>query len=492
MANPKNREAPSSRLSAGAGAITYRIRRRNFLGGLSALGIAHWLLRAEASAQGAPSPKRLLIIHHPVGTVKANWSCKGTDTDFTLSRILAPFEPVKSHMVVLDGMDIVARGVGGGHEKGTVTVMTGLRTKELYPGNGGDDPKAAGPSVDQLFLAGSKTLKGAPIGSLQVSCDDRVDVGELSTRRLSYSGPAAPLAPMLVPQQTYERVFSMLTPGAGANTEALAHARALRKSVLDFSLRDLAKLRGFAPSSERERLDAHESAIRELERELDQSGGDAMACAPPAAPPAITPFTDSASNRIGNGVYSTTDARSSDDALHEQIGTLHFQVIRAAFRCDLTRVVTFQWSPGTNHVSFKGMYPNQANAIKMHHPVSHEFNNPDAPEFLTRVDTWYSQRTAKFLQALKETDDIAGGNLLDNTLVPYVTEVARADHTFNDAPFVVFGGPGVKLASGRLKRYSPRRPVNDLWLACAKALDVESLSSLGDREMFTGPLDVLL
>ena len=83
--------------------MPYRTTRRNFLQGGCAVGVAFWLRRAEAFAQGAPAPKRLFIIHHPVGTIRTNWVCQGTETNFTLSRILAPFEPVKSHMVVLDG-----------------------------------------------------------------------------------------------------------------------------------------------------------------------------------------------------------------------------------------------------------------------------------------------------------------------------------------------------------------------------------------------------
>ena len=119
--------------------MPYHTTRRNFLQGGCASALAFWLRRAEAFAQGASSPKRFLMIHHAIGTVKSNWICSGTESDFTLSRILAPFESVKSNMVVLDGMDIVARGVGGEHEQGTVTVTTGVRTTELYPGNGGDD-----------------------------------------------------------------------------------------------------------------------------------------------------------------------------------------------------------------------------------------------------------------------------------------------------------------------------------------------------------------
>ena len=207
--------------------MPYVTTRRNFLYGGCATAVGFWLRRAEAFAQGAQAPKRLMIIHHPVGTVRNNWLCTGTETDFKLSRILAPFEPVKSKMVVLDGIDIIATGVGGGHEQGTVTVMTGVRTKELYTGNGGDDPKSAGPSIDQRFLMASPSLQGTPISSLQVSCDDRVDVAEWSTRRLSYSGPAAPMEPYLVPHLTYQRVFGTAMPGAATptNAEALQKAR---------------------------------------------------------------------------------------------------------------------------------------------------------------------------------------------------------------------------------------------------------------------------
>lgn len=473
--------------------MPYRTTRRNFLYGGAATALGFWLRRAEAFAQGAPPVKRFFVIHHPVGTVRNNWLCQGTETDFKLSRILAPFEPVKKHMVVLDGIDIVANGVGGGHEQGTVTVMTGVRTTELYPGNGGDDPKAAGPSIDQILLKGSTSLKGPPIASLQVSCDDRVDVAEVSTRRLSYSGVAAPMDPYLVPHLTYQRVFGTMVPGAtDASADALAKARMLKKSVLDFGLSDLNKLRTLAPSSERERLDAHEDAIREMERTLDAAPMSADGCGITMPPPMLKPFVDAAGNRIGNGNYSTTDAKMGEQTTHEMIGKLHFEVIKAAFTCDLTRVVTFQWSPGTNHVAFAGMYPPDMNAVKMHHPLSHEFNNPDAPEFLTRIDTWYSERVSAFIQALEAAKGPDGLSLLENTLIPYVTEVARADHSFNNAPFVVFGGAGTKLKQGGVfKKYNPKRTPNDMWLACAQMMDMPSLTTLGPKDYYKGPLDIV-
>ena len=105
------------------------------------------------------------------------------------------------------------------------------------------------------------------------------------------------MEPYLVPHLTYQRVFGTVVQGAaGMNAEALQRARLLKKSVLDFSLRDLGKLRQLAPSAERERLDAHESAIRELERSFDQMPMAAGACGLGTPPPELKPFTDSAGN----------------------------------------------------------------------------------------------------------------------------------------------------------------------------------------------------
>ena len=52
----------------------------------------------------------------------------------------------------------------------------------------------------------------------------------------------------------------------------------------------------------------------------------------------------------------------------------------------------------------------------------------------------------------------------------------------------MFGGAGVRLRGNRLNRYSLRRPVDDMWLACASALDVPKR----EREMYTRLLEILL
>jgi hypothetical protein len=458
----------------------YALSRRSFLMGVA--GASTWaalLSRLEAQAEGEPPPKRFLVIQRPVGTVYENWWPQGSGTSFSLSRILNSFEPLRDRMVVLRDLKLPHEGsVGGGHERGSVLLLTGSRTRELYPGNGGDDPIATGASVDQLFQRQSKLLQGPPIASLQLSCDNRADTPEVSTRHISYSGPRAPLKPYYQPRDAYERLFGSMASRESAET--LRRARLEKKSVLDFALRDLARLRALAPRSQHEALDAHEAAIRELEREFDGANVDPVSCGITSDPPVIltSTYVDP---------YSSDHVVSQrDDVKHEQIARLHFAMIKAAFRCDLTRVVTFQFSPGTNHVSFGDLWPPNPSLIKVHHTTSHDPDTKDTLEFLTRVEVWYAQRVASFLQELAAEQHSDGSSLLDHTLVPYVSEVGARYHNWDSMPFVLFGGSGVSLRGGQVWTNGGRglRSTNDLWMACAKPYGLPGFT-LGDSDQHT-------
>ncbi len=471
--------------------MSYKISRRRFIEGTAgAVGLAAFARSFEAFAQEPSDVRRLLVIQRPVGTVVENWFPQGSGgTNYTASRILKKFDAHRERMIVLDDLNLPSAGsTGGGHERGTVLMLTGARTRSLYPGNGGDDPIAEGPSIDQLWVKESAALMGTPIASLQLSCDNRADTPEVSTRHMSYSGRMAPMKPYYQPADAYERVFGTLMPGGmtPGNMEALEKARAQKKSVLDFALADLGRLRTLAPASSREQLDAHEAAIRELEKELDANPTNPGGCGAPEVPERVNISTH---QDRGAGSYPgdhTTPER--DDVKHDRIAQLHFGVIRAAFRCDLTRVVTFQFSPGTNHVSFGDLWPPDPSVFKIHHTTSHDPDSPPMLDFLTRVEEWYAERVATFLTELNTDKDMAGATLLDKTLVPYVTEVGTRLHNWNRMPFLLFGGPSTGIMGGQHWRGGGRaRSTNDLWMACAKVYGLPDFT-LGDSDMHTTAL----
>ncbi len=494
---------------------SYRFSRRSFLTAVGGSAGLYALLRnVEAQAEGQTSPARFLITHHPVGTIYNAWLCKGTTTDYTFSPILKPWEDagLRGDLTIIDGMSLGSiGGPGGGHEKGTVIMTTGNPTKLTRTGQTEtDDPHADGPSIDQLLLSKLKGFSDAPIQSLQALCDDRIDHQEISTRCLTYSMQRRavtgvqgageeniPIRPILKPLDLYTRVFGTMMPGQ-VDPEAVAKNLKAKKSVLDFSLRELSRLRTLAPASQRSVLDAHETAIRELEDEIQKllsTNHDPESCGVASPPPDIVGGVDD--NKDHDNYGAGAQVTAADDPLHLQIGQLHQAIITAAFRCDLTRVANFQWSPGTNHIAFGGLWADNPKSIYQHHPVSHSVGGADYDEtdgnrsakvqFLLNVEKWYSQHTAEFVAKLKTTLDVYGNPLLDNTIVPYITEVSRSDHNYDNLPVMLLGGKNLGLKHGKFLRLAKGRPHNDLWLSIAQAFGVPLDQLKGQRGVAYDP-----
>jgi hypothetical protein len=168
------------------------------------------------------------------------------------------------------------------------------------------------------------------------------------------------------------------------------------------------------------------------------------------------------------------------------------------------------WSSGTNWVVFPGTFNGAtikgAFQSTPHHPPSHSDPTGDTMtrDWLNQINIFYSQQTAAALQVYATTPDIDGNMLLDNTLVVYVTEVARAwDHNQMGMPLILFGGKNTHLRGGTFVKVTGgslpaqtgvgtsggtgNRPYNDLWLALAPIFGV-TLPSLGNPNQFTGAL----
>lgn len=497
---------------------SYRLARRSFIAGIGgAFGLEVLLRNMEAAAQGESSPARMLLTHFPIGTYRQSYLPQGGQTGFTLSPILQPFANLRDDMIVLYGLqDRLNCPGGGGHEAGTPFTTTGASAPGTRA-NGGeaDDGVAGGPSFDQIFLKHVPGLKQSGAGYINTLADARVDSLETSTQCLSYGEgipdspnyqtrsiraavPAntnitefTPNLPELSPANAYAKLFSNFIPGGGtdANNEAALKALRARKSVLDHALRELSTLKTLAPATEADKIDAHANAVREVEKQLSESlnsDGTAngyMACSVPMAPDAS--LKGQAGSKFNYGEGNEISATSDED-IHERIGKAHAAVILAAFQCDIVRVASFQWSPGTNHVSFKGRYPAEPERSFMHHPMSHRIGSQSffngAPQtgtskdaslyqFLVSINTWYNQKTADILQTFKDAKDGWGNSILDYTVVPYLTEVGDPSHARGPKPSLIFGGKALGMKGGQFLNFeNNRRPQVDVWLTVAQAL----------------------
>jgi hypothetical protein len=528
--------------------MSYRVSRRALLGaaGGSAALLSPLLRNIESRAAGAAAPLRLLIIHHPLGTAPggANWvpNVSGTTTNFTLPMESAPFAPLQSQMVMIDGLNLVTATTStvttnsgqNTHEGGIVAMMTGVPTLGVY---GQQDHCAGGASIDQLLLAQSPLLGGAasstqtPFGHLALAADIRSDRDEVAPRVLSYHAPVTastiqlarqPIYPETQPLNTFNRIFGGPLP-QGMDTSALL---AQKLSVLDFMRGDLARMNALVPASEKDRLAAHAMAIQSLEASLQQTYGSTTqnsACVKPPTPPTYTMVGETGGGKIG-GISSTSSNLSGEDYYpatanctpsadtschpHEDVALNQLRLIKAAFACDLVRVATFMYSAGTNWVVFPSTFQGATISSAAlgnngqstpHHPPSH---TDDAPtrDWLNQIDTFYSTLTCQVLQEFANTPDVDGNMLLDNTIVVYVTEVARAwDHNQQNMPLLVFGGKNtgvkggtfLKVTGGSLPTQNGgtgNRPFNDFWLALAAKFGV-NWPSLGAKTQYTGQLD---
>ena len=66
-----------------------------------------------------------------------------------------------------------------------------------------------------------------------------------------------------------------------------------------------------------------------------------------------------------------------DDApILAAVGKAHLAVLKAAFICDLVRVGTLQWAPGTNHVGF-ALLPRHDASRYQHHPHEPPIGTPE-------------------------------------------------------------------------------------------------------------------
>ena len=149
-----------------------RLTRRTVLKGAGGIALAlPWLeamIDGRSARAAAPAPKRFLAVYTPGGTVLDKWRPTGTETAFTLSPILAPFEPVKQNLIVLDGLNLMCGDQSKFNVEQYQGGMVGWLTGMVQPGSGN---YVKGPSIDQVLA--SRLAAGKRYSSLQMAVRDK-------------------------------------------------------------------------------------------------------------------------------------------------------------------------------------------------------------------------------------------------------------------------------------------------------------------------------
>ena len=445
-----------------------RPTRRNFLRGATGVAIAlPWLEffdRGRARGQAPNQAQRFMAVFTPGGTVLNQWRPTGTETAPVLSPILAPLEPMKQKLLVLDGIDMKS-AVGGIHEEGIVALLTGTPQSEA------NRRYASGPSIDQVLADRFKK----PRRSLEVAIRWATGKshGLLATNNcLNFENSAGfkPIPPRLDPVEIWNDLFKM--QGAAQTDEAKARI-ARKRSILDFLDRRYVGLAQQLGVEDRAKLEQHLTKIREIERTLEEMPAKATCKAPELIDTkGYNPFT---------GLNSSDDGSVRDkstDSLIPTVGKLMMDMLVMALACDMTSVCTLQWTDTEAKHTFPWL-----NLSEHHHYYQHD--GGFKPAECQKICTWYSEMHLYLLQAMAAVD-MGGHTLLDESVVFFGSELQEPpSHKCNNMPFLLAGGGG-GLRTGRWLRFDSQ-PHNNLWVSVLNLFG-DPRSTFGDPKYCTGPL----
>jgi hypothetical protein len=466
----------------------FRLSRRAVLRGAGSIAIAlPWLEimqpERQARAQAAPATaQRFISVYTPGGSVIQpvnRWSPTGTETAPVLSPILAPLEPVKNRLLVVDGLQM-ASAVGEQHQAGIIALLTGTR-QNMPPANGaipGQNSYAQGPSIDQVIAnrlqaATPRSRKSIELAVRWATGKSHGLISPLNALNFEDNARFSPIPPRLDPVQIFSDLFGTL-PG-GVDAVAIA---ARKTSILDYVDRRYASLSTRLGARDRQKIDQHLTKIREIEQSLALTGPATSACATPTQVDTSDYNPRTGLNSSDNGGVRDT---STDTAI-PKVGTFMMDMMVMALACDITAVGTLQWTDTEAKHTFPWL-----NLPEHHHFYQHD--GGFRPAECEAINTWYSSMHLHLIQAMADVD-MGGHTLLDESVVFFGSELADPPtHGKVGMPFLLAGNGG-GLRTGRWVRYN-RLSHNDLLVSILNLFG-DPRQTFGDQEFSSGPLSNLV
>ena len=446
------------------------LSRRNFLRGLGVVVAlpAFESLTAKSALAGdwLPSPKknapkRVAFVYFPNGANQDNWWPSGSGAEFQFGPTMKSLEPLKNHIQVVSGLEhrnATSGGDGpGDHARANATFLTGVRARKTDGSN-----IHLGVSIDQAIASEIGHLTRFP--SLELTCDSvrksgRCDSGYSCAYQfnLSWRSETTPMTPEPNPRLVFERLFG--GGDRGERKENYHIRQQTQRSVLDFVMEDARALQVSLGSQDQQKLDEYLTGVREIEQRIERA------------------------ERLGDfeePEIETPPGIPSDFGHHMEI---MYDMTLLAFQTDSTRIATLLLAGDGSNRSFT-----QIEIPEGHHSLSHHGKDKSKLEKIGKIDQYYMQHFARFLQHMRDTKDIDGNSLLDNTMIVYGCGNGDGNrHNHDNLPVVVAGGGGGSLTPGRYLQLD-RTPMSNLFVSMANKMGIEGMTQFGDSD---GTLDFI-
>ncbi len=382
---------------------------------------------ATALAQTAAKPTpRMGFVYFPHGAVMKAWSPAEAGTDYTMSPILKPLEPFRSHMTIVSGL----RNKGGessdphGIMAGTWLSCYGIKNRD-------DDH---GTTADQL--AARHFGADTPLPSLELTGEGgNATCGQGATgcgfgSTVAFRTPNQPLPMEDNPRKVFYQLF-----GQGDTTTERKAILSETDSLLDYVAAEGAALKKRIGAADRARLSDYLDSVREVEQRVQ---------------------------RLATSKSAQMDLPNAPQGVPDEFGAhldALFDMIALAWQSNMTRVSSFMLA---KEVSMR-TYPN-LQITEAFHPLSHHANDPSKIERLINIQNYHTQVFAKFIKKLSTTQD-GDGSLLDHSIILYGSNMSNSDlHNNDPLPNVVMGKGYGRIKGGQHLRYPQDTPHANLLL----------------------------
>lgn len=426
------------------------LTRRTVLRGAGVTMALPWLESlpcfAATTTPGA-YPKRFAVLFMGNGVNEDHWGAEGSGTAMTLSKTLAPLEPLKQKINVIHGL-FQKRATGMGiHPAQTGSLLSGATIQK-------GAIIRAGVTVDQVIA--NRFGQETPQASLVLACEQpmtgyhETNFSMAYSSHISWQSPDSPVPNEVYPSLAWDSLFE--------NRGSLRNM-----SVLDRVKDEAAALGRKVSSSDKAKLDEYLTSVREVEKRVDGMRKTKVQAEDRAKQTNRAVFT---MDRPANGL---------PEDLREH-ARLMCDLIAIAFQTDKTRVATLLLAR-----DLSAMYYPFLSVREGHHAASHN-NTSDGYERISRFHLSQLAYLASKLDSMPEGD----GTVLDHSCLLFLSNMwIGRKHDNTRLPLVQAGGLGGTIETGRTLNYleagDENRKLCSLYLSILDRMGI-NLPQFGDAE----------
>jgi hypothetical protein len=367
--------------------------RRHFLRSSSALialpvlGSLGFRRFASAASTGKAAPKRIVCIGTELGLHPDSFFPKAYGRDFVLPHLLQPFAPFRDRLSVFHHLD--HPGLANGHNI-THAWLSGV-TADLAP------------SMPEGNITLDQRLAEA-IGHETRFPSLEVGIGG----QLTWTRNAVPLPPMADSKALFHHLF---TDGDRSTLDTQKRLMEENRSVLDELVGETRRLEKRLDTADRGKLDHYLTSIREVEKKIQSREA----------------WLDVPKPKVDSPV-----PEASLDIVQHMPATL--DLIALALETDSTRAIGYSLGQAAIITNIPGV-------DKGYHDLSHHGMDEEKLAQLLKIERFYTENLARFVQRLADTPQADGGSLLDHTQILVGSGMSNgSSHSCRDLPTLLIGG----------------------------------------------------